>query len=707
MLYSHQAVRPALPPESRYQLTARVAGMAEPRQPDGRVRATLRDVELTDEQGLRHSLPGAYWTWYPEASASLPQDGQRLIMTSSLYHPDGQMNPDGFDFRLYLLQKGIPAGLSGGRDIVWEPATQTGPQSPWLRTRLWLADRLDEALGQDSALLKALLLGARDDLPEDLTRAFRDTGIAHVLSVSGLHTGLLVMVLLALLRWLRIGPKGQLILVAAFLLMYCRLLDFAAPVVRAAVLSLLLLTARLFHRRSDPLTSLAIAFMLILLIRPLDIYQVGFQLSFLAVLGIFTLGDSLERRYQRLSGHRRLPGWLNTVVRALITTLAATLFTAPVTISVFHQLPLLGLLWSPLACVIVAWLMWGALVLIPLGWLVPPLSEALAWPLVQLSRLLGAVSRWLAGADVAAWRAPALGALLTLAIFLVLWLMTRYVRLRPRGRLLIGGLALLLALVPTLWPRERPLRYVQLSAGSADAALIEDGPLTIGIDTGDNGSDMSNYLLRRGRGLDMLYITHLHSDHVGGLRQLLEAGVRIEQIALPYGAMETAVADDSRDILALAADRGIPISFMGAGDSRQFEKSSVRALWPQSGQVYPGMDANHSALTLLWDLDGVSLLTASDLTGDYERYAAHPAQVLKLSHHGSKHSNSEAFLSIVSPQIALLTTADSVRDRASDTLARLERMDCQTYATNEGGALILTVGQAGLSLEQYALRGKR
>lgn len=704
MLWGYRAMRPGLPPEGKYRVEARVSGLPERRERDGRVAARLTDLRLSDESGRVYRLPGAYWTWYPKPEDPLPVDGQRLSMSSSLYHPDGQMNPYGFDFRLYLLQRGMAAGLSGGRDIVWSSPWLSVPQSPWLRARTAMAGVMDRLMGEDSALMKALLLAERSDLPEETTRAFRDSGIAHVLSVSGLHTGLLVIVLLALLRWLRLGPGGQMAVIALFLLMYCRMLDFAAPVVRAAILSLMLLGARLFHRRSDPLTSLALAFLLILAARPLDVYQAGFQLSFLAVLGIFTLGDRLDRAYDALARSRRLPDWLRPIAVALIATVSATLFTLPVTVTVFHQFPLLGLLWSPAACLLVALLMWGGIVLLPLALALPTLAATLVQPLILLSRLLTVVSRALSGLSLAAWRLPAPAVLLTLCMLTTLWLLTRYVRLRWFRRLLLIAGSFAIALLPLVLRGPEPLRYLQFSAGSADAALVEDGQHTLGIDAGENGSDLASYLLSRGRRIDTLYITHLHADHIGGLEQLMEAGVGVGELVLPYGALETQVADNSREILSAALERGIPLRFMGQGEDQAFGRASVRALWPAAGRVYPGMDANHSALTLLWQLGDVSLLAASDLTGDYERYAAHPAQVLKLAHHGSRYSSGEEFLRMVSPSVALLTASDSQRERVGDTLRRLEALGCATYATNEGGALILSVGEEGLTIEQYAGR---
>lgn len=705
MLYASARANPALAPEGRYTVQAVVSGPAEQRQQDGRIKALLRQVKLKDQAGNAFDASGAYWTYYPDPQSPLPLDGQQVTMDSTLYYPDGQVNPFGFDFRLYLLQMDVPIGLSGGRDIVWRQPWLSEPADPWLRARQAVGKLLDEALGQDSALFKALLIGQRSQLEEETAQAFRDAGIAHVLAVSGLHVGILAGVLLIMLKWLRIGAWTRLVIIALFLLVYARLLGFAAPVLRAAILGLIMLTGQALHRRSDPLTSLALAFIIILAFRPLDIYQTGFQLSFLAVLGIIVLGDKLTQLYSKRRLTRHKP--LDKVMPAVFATVAAVAFTAPVTMTVFHQFSLIGILWSPVACLIVAWLMAGGLVLIVLALVSLPLAQAAALPLIMLSRLFEDASKQLAGLPFAVFDTPALSAAVILAVLLALWLTTRYAVFRRSRRVMIASSALLIAFSLAYAFQQPYVRYIQFSAGSADAALIEDGNATIGIDTGENGSDLAAYLQSSGRRLDTLYITHLHSDHIGGLRQLLDRGVVIRRIVLPYGALETQAQDDSRAVLQAAQDAGIALSFAGAGDTWQQGRIKMRVLWPYEGKVYPGRNANDSSLAMLWDLDGSTLLTAADLSGDYEHYAAQPAQVIKLAHHGSKDSTGQAFLERVKPQVALLTTSDSLQARAQTTLRRLETLGCKVYATHTSGALILTMARQNLLIEEYAMRGKR
>ncbi|NCB36405.1 MAG: ComEC family competence protein, partial [Clostridia bacterium] len=353
MARAQAAVNPVLPPEGKYHISAAVAGLAERREDDGRVKALLRDVEIEDEQAKRYHIKSAYWTYYPSKDAPLPLDGQRINMTASVYHPLGRQNPQGFNFRLYLLQRGITLGVSGAKDLMLTPVDQKIPSDPWLRARIWLGDLYDKAIGEGSELIRALLWGDRGGLGDEVEGSFRATGITHVLSVSGLHVSILAGALLYLLAAAGMPPRRRFIVVVAALALYCRLLNFEAPVLRSAVMSAVLLGARLYDERSDPLTSLSVAMMVILAWRPLDLFHVGFQLSFLAVLGMFTLGDRLNDMYGKVMRHRKRNCHADKSVAALQATVSATAFTAPVMINTFHGFSLIGILFSPIACLII------------------------------------------------------------------------------------------------------------------------------------------------------------------------------------------------------------------------------------------------------------------------------------------------------------------------------------------------------------------
>ena len=703
--YAYPFAHPRLPPEGKVRVSARVQGASERRAEDGRVKTLLRQVVVTDEAGDVHRLPGAYWTHYPGPEEPLPLDGQAALFEASLYHPSGQANPWGFDFRAFLLQRQITVGLSGSKGLILSPEGSAGPGSLWARIRQGAGALFDATLGDQGALARALVIGDRTELSEETVTAFQVAGVAHVLSVSGLHVGLMMLSVVFVLDRLRLSRWVRLAVVTVVLLFYCRLLDFSAPVLRASVLTVLMLLGRSVRRRGDPLTALSVAFMLVLGLRPLDLFSVGFQLSFLAVLGILTLGVRINALLSPLS---RAGGWRALAARLLKAygiTLSATAFTALPSVAAFHRLSLAGLLVGPAACALVGVLMTGYLALLPVALLYLPLARVLAVPLVFLSRAFTEGMDWFASLPWAAVTLPTPSGWAVAAAYLCLILMTRFTLLKLSRRFVTGVLATLLAFAVGRLGDTDALRYIQLSAGQADAAVIEDGRATYVIDAGEHGGDLAAYLLSEGRTVDTLFLTHLHGDHAGGLRQLLDSRVPIGEIALPSGAREAQCSEGALALVDEAQAAGIPLRVLSVGDALQGDRLSMRVLWPFKGRLYPGMDPNHGSLTMLWDFDGVLMLTTGDLSGDYELYSACPAHILKVAHHGSKHGTRDAYLDIVSPVAALLTLSDRSLERATEVTRRLACGGCQVFDTGRSGALTLTFAQGAVEVSQF-LHGK-
>ncbi len=691
------AAHPKLVPEGSYQVEGVVSGQSEWIEDGRRVKVVLRDVTLDMN---RQQAGKAYWTWYPQEGEALPYDGQRVRFTGQVYHPSPQVNPQGFDFRAYLLGRGIRLGISGARELQYLPEVRTGHASTWLRLRDSLSARLDGLFKEQSGLAKALLLGVREGLDENVRQDFTKAGIAHVLAVSGLHVGFLVFGLLLLLSLLKPSPLVRLMLVAVFLLAYCRLLDFTPSVVRASILSLLLLSAKLFKRRVDPLTSLAAAFLLILLARPLDLMNLGFQLSFLAVLGIVLLGDQIQYRLGLNDWFQKAPAWLQKAITAYGITIAASLFTLVPLANAFHQVSLIGLLISPLAIALIGVLMGGFALCLLVSFVSIPLASLHALYVSTLSALYQAVVSRAAALPFAQMRLPSLHVVWTAAFYVLLFLATRYTRVRLKFRYASAALLAIALVVIPLIPKNQALRYIQLSTGFSDSALVLDGDTTFVIDTAGHGGDLLNLLLHEGRDIDTLFLTHLHMDHTGGLTQLLDSGIAIKEIVLPEGALLARDMDASLALLDQAKARGIPVQFAARGRQWQSDRVKVTVQWPYKDALYPGMDANRGSLVLYWELDGISLLTTGDLQADYAPYAMRPAQVVKLPHHGSRDDNTGAILRGISPRLALITAMEDRPERYQAALDQLGILQAEHAVTGRTGAITLIFDQGEMRIYQ-------
>ena len=229
-----------------------------------------------------------------------------------------------------------------------------------------------------------------------------------------------------------------------------------------------------------------------------------------------------------------------------------------------------------------------------------------------------------------------------------------------------------------------------------------DGNVTLAVDVGEYGTKARDYLLAEGRDVDALFLTHLHLDHVAGVTALLEAGIRIRQVYLPVGAAWQQVDPKALEVLAALEDQGVPMAELAAGEELRYNKVGIRCLWPVREKLRGGQDANDLPMVLSIDLDGYRLLSASDLNGTYEAYAAAPCDVLKVAHHGSRHSTGDEFLAFVAPAMALITCQEgNAALPAPETLGRLADRGIPVYRTDQRGDITLTVTEGRLALRTY------
>ena len=720
LLSAQSALQSPKPLEGRYTVTGRVYGAPMLRSEE-RMTFLLSDVLLDGNPAPTK----AYCTLYTYGNEVLPSlfDGAELRFTGRVYHPPGKSGPHDFDFRLWLLQNGISFGITSVADLYIQNTPETArPNDFSSRIRGQIRDALSRTMGEESRIAMAMLLSDRENIPQDELLAFQTTGISHIMSVSGLHVGIVGGMLAWLLGKMKIHRHAQLLITALTLVGYCALTGFSAAAVRAATMLILALSARSLLRSADPLILLSTACVVILLFRPLDLFSAGFVLSFSAMAGILLLTPRFRQLFHRA-------GWYNTppppdpfalfpptafekakrllhmqsapFASMLSVSLGAQLGVMLPTAFYFHQLPLYGvfinLLIIPLTSLLIP-LYFITLALSPLPW---P-GAAVGYAAKMLTAALLRLVKLLSTLPYASIRVPSASVWLLCAAALLAVLLSRYCHMPWKQKTCTAVLILAVAFGGSYLTRPPALRYIQLSAGQEDAALMMDGNITIAIDVGTSGTQVAGYLLAEGRNLDALFITHLHLDHVGGIVGLLDAGIHIGHVYLPIGAQDQRIDPETLPLLTLLQERGIPITELAAGDKMRYNEISMQVQWPVRETIRRLQDPNDLPLVLLIDFGGYRILSASDLTARYEAYAAAPCDILKVAHHGSAGSTGDTFLTFASPQFAIITcNGTSQRLPAPSTLNRLLMHGIPFYRTDETGDITLTLPGGKLALSTY------
>jgi competence protein ComEC len=642
-------------------------------------------------------------TVYGELALPLGET-QRVLVDARLHRPVGFRNPGGFDYAAHLRREGI---LLVGHTRSDRIIALTPDVPPWrVAVKRWAVGVITARVpGTSGALLAGLLLGERSALPPASDEAFRRAGVYHILAVSGFNVALLAGAVLGGLVLCGLPRRGAAGAAAVALVGFALIVGGQPSVLRATVMGLLLLAALLLDRESQLPNALALAALALLLWRPGDLWDPGFQLSFAATAGIVHLGPAIMAGL----GARGWPAWL---AAAVAVSLAAQAAVTPLMLLHFNQLSLIGvvanLLVVPLAAIATTLGMLALLLELASGALAALLFHALWLVLIGL-RAVVAIAAALPAAMV---HLPAPAAPATVAWYGALLLAPAMAAAR-RVRLAVGALAMLVAGI-SIWPWLRPtetmLRVTFLDVGQGDAALLElpEGPRLL-VDGGPGGVrrfDVGERVLapflwnRPLTRLDAVALTHWDADHSGGLAAVLthfHVGEFWENGQPPDRASATTAA--------LARARA-PRRVLAAGQRLWLGRALITVLGPGPG---PPQAANDASLVLRVDWRGVSLLLAGDLgpRGEallLERAGPARALILKVAHHGSRFSSTTPFLESVRPWLAVISVGgrNPFRHPSAEVVARLEAAGARVYRTDRDGAIVVETDGRVLRVTAWA-----
>ena len=554
--------------------------------------------------------------------------------------------------------------------------------------RLWrcmIGERIERVFGDQAALFQGIMLGDKSELEKDVTAAMRLTGTAHILTVSGLHLSLLAGVVSALLGRLTIGRKQRFAWLSVFLLLFTSLTGAAAGTVRACIMAMMREAAKMRSRRYEPLTALSFAALLMTLVNPLWLLNASFQFSFIVVLGIQLFSGTFAALMARY-----MHGPLLRAANLLAVSLSAQLGSVPMQLMLYGYVPLLSLPMNLICALLMPALLLG-------GWLAVLLSVISPYAGILLGSMLSVVagvferiSLQVAMLKGAVLRLPAPQGETVLLILLLLLLLTRRIRYGRLQRPL--ALVLLVGILTGYALRFDPgARYVQLDVGQGDAALFRRGRRAMLVDVGPVDSyEVLRYLRHEGLFVDALILSHLDEDHAGALGVLLASEVDIPAIIVADGVQEEGAVQEVKDALALLERKGIALHKVDRGDRIDVAGISVDVLSPDAYLL----GSNERSLLLHAKLEDVSFLLAGDLPADSEPEFVPDIDVLKVAHHGSKNSTSDAFAAMASPDYAIISVGKGnwyghpharILHLFDDVhLLRTDQHGCITLHLNEG-----------------------
>jgi competence protein ComEC len=604
----------------------------------------------------------------------------------------------------YLFSRG--AGHFG---VVGEDAGTLDVRGLVTPVRRFILDGIDRMIGgEEGEFLKGLLIGERGGIPVATRDAFALAGVAHILAVSGSNVAVIAAFLLAVLNLFRMPGVLRSMVVAVGLVVYMVITGSQPPVVRATIMALAVLLGRSLQRRTHPYNTLGLSALVMLCIDARQVFDIGFQLSFGAVLSILYFYP----RLMGLSRLRRLPGVTGSTVRAVwslaAVTLAATLGTLPFTALYFGRVSLVGfatnlfvvplsgvsVIFGCISCLAAVFSGWVAEAYASLNWIVlrvllvtTKFSGALPFAAFDIYgfRIAHALPYYGALFCVCSWKSPALFRFHFISLLVA---------------------ANVVAFVPQQSEdgHAGTLRIAVLDVGQGDAILcsfpggkhllIDAGPATPSFDAGRR--ILVPYLKRCGIDtIHLLVLTHGHADHTGGLAAL-QKSITIREIIVP--TLRTRRRVDS--VFVHAPATSLPTFILGTSGQLRHDYPGARiaVLSPESRpDSADGDDGNDASIVLKIQFGQTSFLFCGDAEAPVEDQLVRRfgqflrSSVLKVPHHGSTSGTTPAFLSAVAPQFAVISVGrnNSFGHPAQVILDRLQNAGCVIHRTDEGGAAMI------------------
>ncbi|MEE9224740.1 MAG: DNA internalization-related competence protein ComEC/Rec2 [Bacteroidota bacterium] len=716
----------------RDSVVVRGSVVSQPTSPGGRVRFLLR-AERIYRRGSVFSTDGDVLVFL--SSRAVESDtmreisyGDRLILVGRLQSPSTARNPGDFDYRRYLEVNNIYATMyiSKGEGIQRESAGRGG----WLQRSVVVPPRrrfellVDNAIGGDEAeFLKGLIIGDRSGISTEIKSSFVNAGVMHVLAVSGLHVGIVAGIFFVVLGLLRLPHLWKVIGTIIGLAWYAALTGLAPPVVRASIMATVVLIGSLLERRVDSYNSLAVAALAILLVDAKQLFHPGFQLSFAAVFALIYTYPKWIRLNSMLPPALKENVFVKGLLSLLVLSMAAQLGTLPFNVLYFGKISLVALAANLVVIPLVG-------ILVPLGFLTLICSLISPWlagiyaevaqlilaGMIKLVNLVGNL-RW------SAVEIPPLGAA-SMVCFYGIFLSAVHWNHRFVRRVAVFVVSL--SLTALIWTTDvgvlnpRVLRITVLDVGQGDTIflefpdgktmLIDAGPRTMHSNAGERM--IIPFLRKRGiSSIDVVLITHPHSDHIGGLEPVLQefSVRRVVDTGHEVGS------NVYKRFMAFVEAENIPLQRVQAGDTLGgFKGIRLYVLHPRVDRGHP---ANGLQVKNLNDVSVVLKLVYGEtsflFTGDVERNGERELQqnfgtfldadALKIGHHGSSTSSSLPFLQEVTPRIGIISVGkfNKFSHPSEEVLARLHELQIEVHRTDEQGAVVLESDAKRISIVDW------
>lgn len=557
---------------------------------------------------------------------------------------------------------------------------------------------------KNSNFLTGIILGKSKFIDEEELLKFRELGLAHLLAVSGLHIGIIAGFLIYLLSHLGINRRINIILTICTIWAYGIIIGAPASAMRACLMFTILFYSQIIHEPYDVINSIVASMVISLIINPYWIYNIGFQLSYVATISIVSFTPKIKSIFYPLKSN---------IISAISTILAVNIGLLPIQSYYFNEIQLIGIISNIVAIpLLTISLIIGAMMVI-FNYFLSFLNIVLGNLLELFLTILRKIMEFLFLLPASSIKIFSPDITYILLYYLALCIVFNQIDINKFGKgakKSIFYYLVILVLVNAIYINiDDRIEIDFIDVGQGDSILIKTQDSTILMDTGGSifeGYDIGKYitlpyLQKHGiYNLDAVLITHFDADHYQGIYQLFNE-IRIDKI---YAGHKP---DDIQFNYHLQ-DKKIPLVLLKANDILKLDRNTtMEILWPEENTNLKTLSENNKSLVAKLKYKDFDILFTGDIESEVERSLLNNSikdiEIYKVPHHGSNTSSTEPFLKEIKPQNSIISAGRNniYGHPHKDVLQRLSDANSNIYRTDTMGLIRATFEDDSYNISSY------
>ncbi len=662
--------------------------------------------------------------------------GDKVVLTCKISTPSASRNPGQFDYKNYLKKQrpriDAVASVLSAHNI---KVLSEGYGNYFFTFVYGLKKQLNAVIERhvkekSIPLVNSILLGDREKVPANLMDGFLQTGTIHFLAISGLHVGILVIFLHCLLRLFRFNTRYLAIIIILVVFLYAAITGMKSPIIRASIMVAVYYGTFIVNRRWDLPNSIAAAVFIILLINPSDLFNVGFQLSVLAVLGIVYCSNRLENFFwkstllvEKLQAkeERNEPWFLLKVYcrKTFCVSLSAWIAVMPLIAYHFHIVTPLAVFLNILIFPLVWLILVGGFIVLILGLVFPMLVTPFSWLVsyseIMLESLILLFSTYLKTffyTSTPSW-----------IWIIVYYLIVIFFIIREKFKVKIAYVIILTLIISNIFlfsglfgRTQDCLKLTCFDVRHGASFFIQfPGGKNMLFDTGTKSNyDVGKFIVvpflqQKGiKKIDTVVISHEHDDHCNGMPSIVKR-FRVDNVFVNKFFLQSG---NRVELLKLFKEEKVKTDIVANGlEIKGYEPAMVMVLNPpdkdmlrNEGFPIENLSINDSSSVLLIDYKGCRILLCADIgkSGIETLLSGNNnlgADVIQVPHHGGFCEKTEDLLKRASPKHAIIN--GPAKTISTSTIETYQKHGVSLFKTHEGGAVTFTIDDDGIKVSKF------